>query len=132
METYTEKLKRLLKKPTWKRLLFSFITTAMLFENVAVEYCLHLLFKFVWARSMAYRFASRQAHWVGGKNSGHRIEIIVLAVVLLYGAFRAPTAVMSIYWAAIWGSLISVLLISRSIVLFTRRFMAQRRANHQY
>ena len=128
-----ERLKRLLKKPLWKILLFTVVLNALLLWQNAIDYYFYLNFNFLFARRAFFVCTRQRAHWVGAQIAKpHRLAFTALAAVLLIGIIKAPHIQAALYWSIAWGSAFSVFVIYKSTLLIYQQITIQQRFNQPY
>jgi len=122
MNNQKDEIRRLLKQPRWKILLFKLLVNTLLLWQSAIDYYFYLNFNFLFARRAFFKRTKKRAHWVGSHiPKPHRFASTLLAGVLVAGLFVAPHIQAVLYWSAGWGAVFSSFVIYRSSALIFKR-----------
>jgi hypothetical protein len=112
---YRLELNKLKKKSTWMVMLFTAAVNVALFWQAVVDWYFYINFNFLFARRAFFKRTVKRAHWVGHQVAKpHRLAFIVLALIVLVGAFILPGESNNIYWVISWGIIFSVFVIAQS------------------
>jgi len=131
MNNQKDEIRRLLKQPRWKILLFKLLVNTLLLWQSAIDYYFYLNFNFLFARRAFFKRTKKRAHWVGSHiPKPHRFASTLLAGVLVAGLFVAPHIQAVLYWSAGWGAVFSSFVIYRSSALIFKRLQVSLNKNY--